>query len=104
MNELIKIENNEIVVAQEVCQKIAEFEKEALKIKLLEDELKEKIKNAMEENNLTMVKADGLKITYRKSTTRTTLDSKLLKEKLPDIYEEFSKTSDVNSSISISVE
>jgi predicted phage-related endonuclease len=104
MNNLITIENNEIIVAQEVCEQIANFEKQALKIKLLEDELKEKIKIAMEENNLTMVKANGLKIAYRKASTRTSLDTKLLKEQLPDIYEEYSKTSDVSSSISISVE
>jgi predicted phage-related endonuclease len=64
----------------------------------------------MEENGITeCYKINGeiegsLKVSYRKASTRTTLDSKKLKEELPDIYDEYSKISNVSSSISISVE
>lgn len=104
--ELVKVENGEIVVAQEIINAIVEFEKKALEMKLKQEELKENLKQAMEKNNVTKWKSpDGrLKVTYRSATTRTSLDSKKLKEELPDIYEEYSKTSEVASSISISVE
>ena len=107
--ELVKVENGEIVVAQELANKIIAFEKESLKMKLIADDLKEKIKSAMEENGIDKgfsieTEEGSLKVSYRKASTRTTVDSKKLKEDLPDIYEEYSKTSDVSSSISISVE
>ena len=104
--ELVKVENGQVVVAQEIVNQIVNFKKEMLKMELLEKQLKEEIKEAMEKNNITKWESpDGrLKVTYRSATTRTSLDSKKLKEELPDIYEEYSKTSEVASSISISVE
>lgn len=104
MNELVKVENGQIVVAQEVVNQIVEFNKEKLKMDLVEKELKEKLKEAMENNNVTKLEFGELKVSYRNASTRTSIDSKKLKEELPDIYEEYSKTSNVSSSISISVE
>ena len=102
--ELVKVENGEIVVAQEIVNQIVNFKKEMLKMELLEKQLKEEIKEAMEKNNVTSLEFGELKIKYRSASTRTNIDSKRLKEELPDIYEEYSKTSEVASSISISVE
>ena len=102
--ELVKVENGQVVVAQEIVNQIVNFKKEMLKMELLEKQLKEEIKEAMEKNNVTSLEFGELKIKYRSATTRTSLDSKKLKEELPDIYEEYSKTSEVASSISISVE
>ena len=104
MNELVKVENGEIVVAQEIINQIVEFEKEKLKMDLIQKELKEKLKEAMENNNVTKLEFGELKVSYRNASTRTNIDSKKLKEELPDIYDEYSKTSNVSSSISISVE
>ena len=42
-------------------------------------------------------------MTYKKPSQRTTIDSKRLKEEAPDIFEAYSKTSDVKESISISI-
>lgn len=103
--DLVKVEKGQIVVAEELVSKIVSFQKEALKMKMIEDDLKSKIKTAMEENGIDKSFEIGeLKVSYRKASTRTTIDSKKLKEDLPDIYEEYSKTSNVSSSISISVE
>jgi predicted phage-related endonuclease len=102
--ELVKVENGEIVVAQEIINQIVEFEKEKLKMDLIQKELKEKLKEAMENNNVTKLEFGELKVSYRNASTRTSIDSKKLKEELPDIYDEYSKTSNVSSSISISVE
>jgi hypothetical protein len=53
--ELVKVENGEIVVAQEIINQIVEFEKEKLKMDLIQKELKEKLKEAME-NKITFYK------------------------------------------------
>ena len=102
--ELVKVEKGQIIVAQEIINQIVAFEKEKLKMDLIEKDLKEKLKEAMENNNVTKLEFGELKASYRNASTRTTVDSKKLKEDLPDIYEEYSKTSNVSSSISISVE
>ena len=104
--ELVKVEQGQIVVAQEIINAIVQFEKQALEMKLKQDELKQKLLEAMEENNITNWETPNgeIKVSYRKSSTRTTLDSKRLKEELPDIYEEYSKTTAVKSSIVMKVE
>lgn len=104
MEELVKVNNGEITVAQEIVKQIVEFEKEKLKMDLIQKEVKEKLKEAMEQNNVVKLDLGELKVSYRSPSTRTTIDSKKLKEDLPDIYEEYSKTSNVSSSISMSVE
>lgn len=101
MNELVKVENGEILVAQDFTKAYAEFQKKALEMDLKIKEVKEKIKTAMEKNNKSFYEDDFIKISYRKATTRTSVDSKRLKEELPDIYEEYSKTSNVASSVSV---
>lgn len=103
MNELVKVENGEILVAQDFTKAYAEFQKKALEMDLKIKEVKEKIKTAMEENNKSFYEDDFIKISYRKATTRTSIDSKKLKEELPDIYEEYSKISNVASSVSVEV-
>lgn len=100
-NELVKVENGEIIVAKDFTKAYAEFQKKALEMDLKVKEVKEKIKIAMEENNRLTYEDDFIKITYRKGTTRTSIDSARLKKELPDIYQEYSKTSNVSSSISV---
>lgn len=102
MNELVKIENNEITVNNEVIEKIKEFNKLKLAIELKEKELKENLKKAMEEVGLKKFSTNGFNATIKNPTTRTSLDTKKLKEELPDIYEEYSKISEVAGSIVLS--
>lgn len=103
--ELVKIEKGKIIVAEEIIKGIAEFEKQALEMKLKQDELKKSLLEAMEENEITNWESPNKEITvsYRKPSTRTTLDSKKLKEDMPDIFEEYSKTSNVKSSITLKI-
>lgn len=102
---LVKVVNNEIVVAEELVREIVEFKKKALEIELKEKELKESLLEAMEKYGIVKWTSpnEELEVTYRKPSTRTTLDSKRLKEELSDIYEEYSKVSEVASSVTITV-
>jgi len=67
------------------------------------DEIREQIKSAMEENEIKKYENDYIAITYVAPTTRTTIDSALLKQKYEDIYKECSKVSEVKSSIRIKI-
>ena len=103
MNELVKIENNEIVVNESAVEQIIKFEKLKEEMDLKEKEFKQALKDKMEELGIEKFCINGLSAVVRKATTRTSIDTKKLKEELPDIYEEYSKTTDVNSSIVLTI-
>lgn len=104
MNELVKIENNEIVIATEVVDQIKEFQKAKAKMDIMEKELKASLKNAMELKGIKKFIINGLCATIREATSRTAIDSKRLKEECPDIYEQYQKTTPIASSITLTFE
>ncbi|MCI8575832.1 MAG: hypothetical protein HFI09_05115 [Bacilli bacterium] len=103
MNNLVKIENNEIVIANETIEKIKNFEKMKVEMDLMQKELKQQLKDKMDSLGIKKFIANGLCATIKSATTRTTLDGKKLKEELPGIYEEYTKVSDVASSITLTI-
>ena len=104
MNEMVVIKNNEIIVDATVIEKIKDFKKAKAQMDLVEKELKKSLKEAMEKVGLKKFIVNGLCATIKDGTTRTTVDSKRLKEEAPDIYEEYSKTTPVASSITLTFE
>lgn len=104
MNEMVVIKNNEIIVDATVIEKIKEFKKAKAQMDLVEKELNKSLKEAMEKVGLKKFIVNGLCATIKDGTTRTTVDSKRLKEEAPDIYEEYSKTTPVASSITLTFE
>jgi predicted phage-related endonuclease len=103
MEELVKIENGEITVAEEIVNQIIEFNKAKKEIEYQEKLLKEGLMNAMNEVGIKKFIINGLSATIKDGTTRTTIDSKRLKAECPEIYQAYSKTSDVKSSITLTV-
>ena len=104
MNEMVVIKNNEIIVDATVIGKIKDFKKAKAQMDLVEKELNKSLKEAMEKVGLKKFIVNGLCATIKDGTTRTTVDSKRLKEEAPDIYEEYSKTTPVASSITLTFE
>lgn len=101
MNELVKFENNEIMISKDTIEKLKNFYELKAKMDIMEKELKSDLKTAMELKGIKKFIVNGLCATIKDSTTRTTIDSKRLKEECPDIYEEYSKTTNVASSITL---
>lgn len=99
--ELVKYENEKLIVAEEFTKEYAEFQKQVAKMDMKVKEIKEALKEAMEKHGLTGYEDEFIKVSYRKPSQRVTVDSKRLKEELPDVYIEYSKVSDVASSVSI---
>ena len=103
MEELVKYENDEIIVNQNAIDRIIEFNKlkkeMEYQMKLLNDGLMEAM------NNLGIKKfiINGLSATIKDGSTRTTIDSKRLKEECPEIYEAYSKTTEVKPSLILTV-
>lgn len=107
MEELLTLyANNELElgkIEEQISIAIAELQNKQQELQTKNEEIKEQIKLAMEQNEVKKYENDYISITYIAPTTRTTVDSKLLKEKYEDIYNECSKTSNVKSSLRIKI-
>lgn len=107
MEELLTLyANNELElgkIEEQISIAIAELQNKQQELQTKNEEIKEQIKLAMEQNEVKKYENDYISITYVAPTTRTTVDSKLLKEKYEDIYNECSKTSSVKSSLRIKI-
>ena len=107
MEELLTLyANNELElgkIEEQISIVIAELQNKQQELQTKNEEIKEQIKLAMEQNEVKKYENDYISITYVAPTTRTTVDSKLLKEKYEDIYNECSKTSNVKSSLRIKI-
>lgn len=66
-------------------------------------ELRAAIMRSMEENGLTSFETDRIKLTYVAPTTRTAIDSAKLKKEMPEIAEQYSKTTFVKESLRITL-
>ena len=78
--------------------------KEAQKeFKAKEEALTEQLKKEMKEKGILSYKNENLSISYTPESTRETFDTKAFKEKYPDVYKMYSKTSPVKASVKITV-
>lgn len=104
--ELVKYENNELVVSQDVVEILKDFKRKKVEIELQEKQLREELLEAMEKYGILNWKnEDGtISAIYKKGYERSTIDSTRLKKELPDIAEEYSKTTQVKPSVELSID
>jgi ATP-dependent protease HslVU (ClpYQ) peptidase subunit len=99
--ELIKLYGDAAILDGTTAKHIAEFERMAKEIKAKEDELKKAILEEMQDKGLIKLETDELVISFVSGTTRETLNTKSLKEELPDIYDTYVDIKPVKPSIRI---
>lgn len=80
---------------------IKEYELNLMKEKV--DKVKKNLYGTMEKEGIKTVDRGKLKITYVAPSTRTSVDSKKLQEKEPEIYKKYVKTTTVAGSIKITL-
>lgn len=105
MNEMTKFENGEIVVAEEVIKELKKFQKAKLKMDLMQEQLKEEIKNAMEKYEKDKwISPDGtIVVNYIPETISKRLDQKKLKEEQQEIYNQYLKDTTTKSYVKLVV-
>lgn len=101
MDEIIIYRDELPELSADASRKIAEFEKSIKELKKKEEDLKARIKEAMEENGCIRLENDILSVAYVESYEKESLDAKRLKEELPDIYDAYVKMSTVKPSVRI---
>lgn len=99
--DLIKLYGDVAILDGETAHKIAEFEKLAKDLKRKEDDLKKAILSEMENKGLIKLETDELIINYIALSERETLNTKLLREELPDIYDTYVEIKPVKPSIRV---
>lgn len=90
-------------LSEEIVKKLVKFEKQAKKIKEQEDQIKQAILNAMQENGVLKLENDLLSITYVGATTRESFDSKNFKKDYEDLYNKYININLVKPSIRIKI-
>lgn len=106
MEEIVKYENEELIVADKVIDEMKNLEAIKVQLEIKQKELKQALLDAMKKYNISSWQTtDGtIKAVYRQATTRNTLDTTRIKKERPEIYEEFIKTSDVKESVALTVD
>ena len=99
------VDNDKLVIEKELITRIINFETLKSQMEIEEKKLREGLLEAMKKYNITSWQTDDgiIQATYKRGTTRTTIDSARLKKELPDIAEEYSKTSEVKDSVALSI-
>ena len=101
------IEGNELVAFKSevltITKAIANIQKEKEKLDEENQKMRSELEKAMNAYGVTTFENEFVKITHVDATTKVSVDSKKLKSELPDIYEKYSKVSDVKGYVKITV-
>lgn len=95
--ELVRVTEGQIQVQHQVLETLKAFNEQKKEMEKLEKEVKQSVIKAMEENGIKSFENDVVKITYCEPTTRTSIDTDLIKQM--GMYHTFSKESPVKASV-----
>ena len=106
-SELIKsfVDNSKAIqqIEESISTAIANFQTDLEQKKKKEVDLKEALKTAMRDGEVKKFENDIISLTYIAPTQRKTIDTEKLKEEKPELWEEYSKVSEVSDSVRVKV-
>ena len=106
-NQLVKVDEGSLIIAQQIQEQLINFQVEKKKIDKQEKELKNKLEDIMRKNNITKYESNDKKlmITLGEDTTTETVNKDKLFLKYPDVYrdEEIVKESTRKGSLRITI-
>lgn len=106
MKDLVRIEEKQLIIADEVIKKIKELETKKKLINEKEKEFKTKLEEIFSKNecNTSFESADKtLKITYTPEVSTLTFDTKRFEEEHHDLYVKYQKEGKRKGSVRITV-
>lgn len=97
------VENSKEIqlIETKISTAIATFQKDLEEKRNQEETIKDALKAVMVRDNIKKFENDVISLTYVAPTTRTSIDTAKLKEEKPELWEQYSKTSEVSDSIRI---
>ncbi|MEK6884163.1 MAG: hypothetical protein AABY22_31325 [Nanoarchaeota archaeon] len=106
-NNLIQsfVENSKEIqiIEEKISSVVANFKKELEEKNKQLENIRESIKVAMRDSDVKKFENDVISLTYVAPTTRKSIDTDKLKEEKPELWEEYSKVSEVKDSIRIKI-
>ena len=103
MNYLIEKEGI-LELEPNIKAKLIQYETLKAEMELIKDKIKEEAKEYFENKEEYKFVDDKISLKYNKGSQRVNIDSQRLKKELPEVFEEYSKTVNVSSSITYKVE
>lgn len=103
MNYLIEKEGI-LELEPNIKAKLIQYESLKAEMELIKDKIKEEAKEYFENNEEYKFVDDKIALKYNKGSQRVNIDSQRLKKELPEVFEEYSKTVNISSSITYKVE
>lgn len=103
MANIIERTGSDVMLYEEVCERIVSLEKQAKEIKKQQDSMKNDILEAMQKYGVLKFDNEFLKIAFIPEHDTERFDSKTFKEENPDVYDLYAKISKVKPSIRITV-
>ena len=101
LKQLATTEEEMLQRASELEQSIINLELQVKEYKAKQDMVKESLMALMDERGIAKLETDNICITRKADSTRESVDSKALKEKFAEVYNEVKKTTKVKGSIII---
>lgn len=101
--ELIKVEENNVTLLEDVANEFIRLDKLEKQVKEEKENLRSKVLEELERNNIKKIDMTNLSITYKEASTRETFNSKRFREDNPELYDEYIEFSPVKSSLLIKV-
>lgn len=98
--KLIKIENNELILNEEVSEKLKRLYEFKADFDILMDALKNEMLEVMKSSNIKSFENDLIKVIYKAPSVRKTVDTQELKNQ--GLYDSFTKETKVKASVSVS--
>lgn len=95
--ELIRVENNELQIAQEASEKLKQLYAFKAEFDVKMDDLKNQMLKAMIDNNIKVFENDFMKITLKNASVRKSVDTQALKD--AGLYELYLKEVPVKESV-----
>lgn len=105
VNPIIESINEDVMLSKtlQVCKAIEALENEKKQLDAEFEILKNGLLELMKANGVKKFENDFIRLTYKEPTTRTSIDSKKLKEEMPDVFDKFKRESEVKESILIKI-
>lgn len=103
-NKLVIVKDNEIIIDNEFIQKYRNFKVLQLEMDLMEKDFKAQLKSAMELTGKDKLIKEGFSAKIKAGYTTKRFDSSRFKKECPEIYEEYTKDSNVSSALLIEFE
>ena len=86
-----------------ITETIANIATKKKELEAEDKKMREELEKAMSDYGVNSFENEYVKITHIDPTTKVSVDSKKLKAELPDIYQKYSKVSDVKGYVKITV-